>query len=173
MVYERNRGIQYIVENGFSRSDGMGGLIIKPGLIASFKPISDTNQMGVFDTHICAERYVNMEISSGRVESEKRKERVEQIDKRLQDFVENHPDYTREGGLGLIRRQKTREERAVELRQHAAAIIEQAQELEAKAETMTEEELEAATAPKKKDDEMAKPVGVVTGAVTSADARVK
>ncbi|RJQ39510.1 MAG: hypothetical protein C4555_03115 [Dehalococcoidia bacterium] len=170
MIYERKRGMQYLVETGYARSDGMGGRDIKPSLVANFKPISDNNQMGVCDTRRTAEKYVDMEIATGKLAPSSRDTRVSDVDNRLQRFIENHSDYDREGGLGLIRRQKTKEQRAAELRQHAQAMMDQANELDQKAEEMTEEELEKATEPEKKSDGMAKPVGVVSGAVTTANA---
>lgn len=165
--------MQYLLETGYSRPDGMGGREIKPSLLAVFKPISDNNQMGICDTRRTAEKYVDMEISTGKLAPSSRDKRVRDVDTRICNFIESHSDYDREGGLGLIRRQKTKEERAAELRKHAAAMIEQAQELETKVDTMTDEELEAATTPPKKDDGMAKAAGVITGAVTTGDARGK
>lgn len=173
MIYERKRGIKYIVVNGYSRLDGMGNRDVRPTLLADFTPISETNQMGVCDTRRTAEQYVDLEVSAARLAPSSRDKRVAEVDNQLQRFIENLPDYSREGGLGLIRKQKTKEERAVELRQHAQAMIEQAQELEGKAGTMTDEELEKATAPEQKSDGMAKPVGVLSGAATTADSRTK
>lgn len=171
MIYERKRGIKYVVENAYSRPDGMGGRDVKPGLLANFKPVSDVNQMGIFDSRKTAEAYVQMEISTGRCKPEDRQKRVAQVDKRLCEFVENHIDYTREGGLDLIRRQKTKEERAEELKRHAQALIDQANELEGNADKMTEEEMEQAVPPTQKKDEMVKPVEVISGPVTSGSQR--
>ena len=172
MIYERRRGIKYIVVNGYSRPDGVGGREIKPTLQADFNPISDNNQMGVCDTLSAANQYVNMEIAAGRLAPSSKDKRVREVDNQLQAFIENHSDYTREGGLGLIRRQKTKEERAADLKQHAQAMLDQARELESKVDEMSEEELEKATEPEKKDDVTGdKPVGVVSGAVTTSNAQ--
>lgn len=171
MIYERKRGIKYIVINGYSRPDGVGGREIKPTLMADFSPISDVNQMGVCDTRRTAEKYVDMEVATGRLAPSSRDKRVGEIDRHLQSFIEGHVDYDRDGGLGLIRKQKTREERAADLRAQAQAMIERAQELDGKVDEMSEEELEKATEPEKKSDGMAKPVDVVTGAATIANAR--
>ena len=152
MIYERKRGMRYLIEAGYSRLTGMGDRDIKPSLIAEFKPISDNNQMGVCDTRRTAEQYVAIEVASGKLAPSSRDKRVVDVDNRLQRAIEMHPDYEREGGLGLIRRQKTKEQRAAELRQHAQAMIDKAAELEKSVDTMSEEELEKATAPEKKSD---------------------
>lgn len=166
MIYERKRGMKYLIETGYSRPNGVGGRDIKPSLVAEFKPISDNNQMGICDTRKIAERYVDMEVAVGNLAPSSRDKRVVEVDNRLQRVIEAHLDYDREGGLGLIRRQKTKEQRAAELRQHAQAMIDQAGELEKSIETMSDEELEKATAPEKKSDGMAKPVEVIQGAAT-------
>lgn len=167
MIYERKRGMQYLIETGYARPDGMGGRDIKPSLMAVFKPISDTNQMGICDTRYTAEIYVDREVAVGKLAPSSRDKRVVDVDNRLQRVLESHPDYQ----MGLIWKQKTKAERAAELRQHAQAMMDKASELDEKADQMSEEELEQATTPEKKDDGMAKAVGVVTGAVTSQNAQ--
>lgn len=170
MIYERKRGMQYLVETGYARPNGIGGQDIKPSLIADFRPISDNNQMGICDTIKTAEQYVQMEIASGKLAPGSRDKRIREVDNRLQNYIENHNDYSREGGLGLIKRQMTTEERAAQLKQQAQAMLDRARELESSVEKMTDEELEQATAPEKVSDGMAKPVGVVSGAVTTSNA---
>ena len=171
MIYERKRGMQYLVVCGISRPDGIGGREIKPSLMADFHPISDNNQMGICDTRSTAIQFVNMEIASGKLAPSSRDKRTVEIDRQLQTFIENHPDYTREGGLGLINRQMTKEQRADELKKRAQALIDQANDLEAKVDELSEEELEKMTSPEKKNDGMAKAVEISTGGATVANAR--
>lgn len=175
VIYERERGHRYTIINGFSRPDGMGGMIVKRGIQAHFRPISPVNQTGVFDATACAVSYVNSEIAAGQSKPEDRAKLIEKTLKLIRDFIENHPHFTREGGMNLIWRQKTREERIAEIEARAEAMKKQAEEMRAalKDNDLTEAEMEKMANPPqpKKDPELVKPVGV-SGGGNLAGARV-
>lgn len=172
VIYERERGHRYTIINGFSRSDGNGGRVVRQELQAHFKTVSPINQMGVFDAAACARSYVNSEIASGQTPVDQREKRYEETLKLICDFIENHKHFTREGGLNLIWRQKTEEERVAEMKARAEAMRKQAEEMEAALKKKDVAGAEKLSSPviQKKDPDLVRPVGV-TGGGSIAGAR--
>ncbi len=168
MIYQRRRGHQYMVECGFSRPDGMGGRLVKPGLRIKFEPISEGNPTAEYDSTRHAERYVDRLISSGQCEYKDREAKIKEVDGRLQGFIERHQHFKKADGtgLGLIWKKKTMEEMAAELKQSIQAQTDRLREMEAAIQRKDEKELEELTV-KPKTDGMAKPVGVIQTATAS------
>lgn len=173
MIYERKHGHQYTVENGYSRPDGQGGRIVKLGLMAVFEPRSPMDPTAEFDTARAAATYVDMNISAGNIPYEHKEAKVKETDQRLQSFIEGLQDFTRPGGLGLIWRQKTVEERAAMLEQSIQAQQDRLREMKDSIKDKSEAELEELTRPEVKTDGMAKQPGVITGGATTSTPRGK
>ncbi len=173
MIYERKHGHQYTVENGFSRPDGQGGRIVKLGLMAIFEPRSVIDPTAEFDTTRAATTYVDMNIAAGNTPYVEREAKIKETDQRLQTFIESLRDFTRPGGLGLIWRQRTIEERAAILEQSIQAQQDRLREMQTSIKDKSDAELEELTKPEVKTDGLAKAPGVITGTATIASQRGK
>lgn len=176
LIYERQTGQKYTIENGYERPDGQGGRIIKQGFIAYFKPRGDSDYRAEFDATAAAEQYADREIRAGRADYKDRDKIVREREKRLQDFIESHEHYTRTGGLGLIWKKKSEAEIIAEREASIAAQIEALEErkkkLAEKDGEVVEEEKRGPGRPSKKD-ELVVPVGVTAGVATTNTARAK
>ncbi|MFI5324252.1 MAG: hypothetical protein ACHQ6U_12175 [Thermodesulfobacteriota bacterium] len=158
VIYERQRGMKYIVVNGRTRKNEDTGLITtSQTLWASFQPIDHLNQMGIFNITQYVDNWLQTEISAGNVDAfdqkgieKKRKDTITLLVK----FIESHPDFRAK----MIWKQKTREEHAAILKQHIADQQKLLEELEGIADELNIEEIKEIHDP----DEI-KSDGMVTG----------
>jgi len=176
MKYVRERGKKYTVVNPNSRPNGLGGMDVIQGLMVHFRPVSLSNMTGEFDSHATAIEYTDREIGAGNLDYDGREPRIIKIEKRLDDFVQNHPDYKRIGGLGLMWPEKTDQERVDELAASIQASQDKLKEMKKsldKGEEGAIEEIAKELSPGigKDPEELVKPVGVTRGTAPSRQSR--
>jgi len=171
VIYIREAAQKYNMQNGYSKADGMGGRLIKQGILVFFEAISDENRSAIYNASKAAKHYVQAEIVSGNMERENQEKEEKKWLKEIMKFIENHDHYTKPQGQNLIWREPSPEERAAEIEKSAEEMLQRAQAIrdagttKEKEEKLEEFKEDLRPQPKK---ELSKPVGVVVGAANTA-----
>lgn len=156
LVYERKRGMQYIVQNSTEKETKFGKKVTQ-GIMAQFWPQSDLHQMGVFNVTKYVDDWVQYEINAGNIGigDEKAKEKKKkELTNAIVEWIENHQDFH----AGIIWKKKSKEDLIADMEKSIQSQQEALEKMRADAKEMPEEQLEKITDPDK-----AKPDGMVTG----------
>lgn len=169
IVFLRKTGHKYNYRNGYNKSDGYGGVVIRQGILLDFKQLNDLDPTGTLNVTKTAEKYVNSEVISQNIDEKDREKKVKEEIYNIIKFLLTHKHYRQ----GKIWPEPSAEDRAISLRNQALALQAQAEALLAadneEAAEALKKEIAENLVPPQKSKPTGKPVGIINNAASVAN----